>query len=112
MIPKIREWLIRCFTLVLVLAAFGGASVGNQIVIRVAEGSESEGESVEFCEATHSRRESSRPKHRERNRKIVEHQAQPNFRRIVRVTSDNEHSALRETVWATPASPRSPPVIS
>ena len=66
-VPSLRKWLIRSFMLLLVLAAYGGTAVGNRNLIKVAEATESEGETFVFHEITETRRQSSSPKrHRER----------------------------------------------
>jgi len=112
-VPSLRKWLIRSFMLLLVLAAYGGAAVGNRNLIKVAEATESEGESFVFHEITETRRESSRPKrHREhRHREIDRDHAQPDFRRHGRLWFVNEHFKLRED-FGPSCPPRAPPVLS
>ena len=110
--PKLRRWFIRSFTLLLVLAAYGSTAVGNQNLIKVAEATESEGETFVFHEIAETRRESSPKRHRERRHgEIDAEHAQPDFRRHGRLWFVNEHFRPRED--SGPACPpRAPPVLS
>lgn len=109
-VPNLRKWFIRSFMLFLVLAACGGTAVGNRNLIKVAEATESEGETFVFHEINATRRESSNPKrHRERRHgEIDRHHAQPDFRRHGRLWFVNEHFTFGEAFGPPPPS-RAPP---
>jgi len=112
-VPNLRKWCIRSFMLLLVLAAYAGTAVGNRNLIKVAEATESEGETLVFHEINEARRESSNPKrHRERRHgEIGEHRAQPDFRRHGRLWFVNEHFKLRKA-FGPSCPPRAPPALS
>ena len=111
-LPNPRKWLIRSFMLLLVLAAYAGTAVGNRNVIKVAEASESEGETFVFHEIQETRRESSAPRrHREQRREIDKDHARPDFRRHGRLWFVDEHFKIRDP-FAPPSPPRAPPVLS
>ena len=112
-VPNIRKWVTRSFMLLLILAAYGGAAVGNRNLIKVAEATESESESFVYNELTETRREFSNTKrHRERRHsEREEHQAQPDFRRHGRLWFVNEHFTLRESL-GPPRPSRAPPIFS
>ena len=112
-VPNLRKWFIRSFLLVLVLAAYGGAAVGNRNVIKVAEETQTEGETFVFHEIAETRRESSNPKrHRERRHgEIDKDHAQPDFRRHGRLWFVDEHFKLRRD-FGPSCPPRAPPVLS
>ena len=112
-VPNLRKWFIRSFMLLLVLAAYGGTAVGNRNLIKVAEATESEGETFVFHEINATRRESSNPKrHRERRHgEIDRDHAQPDFRRHGRLWFVNEQFAFREA-FGTPPPSRAPPALS
>ena len=108
-----KKWVIRSFMLLLVLAAYGGTAVGNRNVIKVAEATESEGETFVLHEINETRRESTGARrHREhRHGEIDRYHAQPDFRRHGRLWFVNEHFKVREAFGpSTP--PRAPPVLS
>ena len=110
---ELRKWFIRAFMLLLVFAAYGGTAVGNRNLIKVAEATESEGETFVFHEISETRRQSSSPKrHRERRRgEIDRDHAQPDFRRRGRLWFVNEHFQLHEAFGPPPPS-RAPPALS
>lgn len=112
-VPNLRKWFIRTFMLFLVLAAYGGTAVGNRNVIKVAEATESEGETFVFHEISETRRESSSERrHRERRHgEIDKDHAQPDFRRHGRLWFVNEHFKVREAIGPS-SPPRAPPVLS
>jgi hypothetical protein len=112
-IPDLRKWVLRFSMLVLVLAAYGGTAVGNRNLIRVAEATESEGETFVYHEIAETRRESSAPKRRRERRhgEIDEHHAQPDFRCHGRLWFINEHFKVREA-FGRSSPPRAPPVLS
>jgi hypothetical protein len=112
-VPNIRKWLIRSFMFLLILAAYGGTAVGNRNLIKVAEATESEGESFVYNELTETRREFSNTKrHRERRHsEREEHRARPDFRRHGRLWFVSERFAPRQA-FGPPRPPRAPPVFS
>ena len=109
-VPNLRKWFIRSFMLFLVLAAYGGTAVGNRNLIKVAEATESEGETFVFHEINATRRESSNPKrHRERRHgEIDRDHARPDFRRHGRLWFVNEQFTFGEAFGPPPPS-RAPP---
>jgi hypothetical protein len=112
-VPILRRWLSRSIMLLLILAAYGGTAVGSRNVIKVAEATESEGETSVFHEATEPRRESSQTKRRRERRhgEIDEHHSQPDFRRHGRLWFVDEHFQLHEAFGPPPPS-RAPPAFS
>jgi hypothetical protein len=108
-----KKWVIRSFMLLLVLAAYGGTAVGNRNVIKVAEATESEGETFVLHEINETRRESTGARrHREhRHGEIDRYHAQPDFRRHGRLWFVNEHFKVREA-FGPSSPPRAPPVLS
>jgi hypothetical protein len=112
-VPNIRKWLIRSFMLLLILAAYGGTAVGNRNLIKVAEATESEGESFVCHELTATRREPSSPKRRRerRNTELAEHRPRPDFRRHGQLWFVSERFAPRQA-FSPPRPPRAPPVFS
>ncbi|HEX2524122.1 MAG TPA: hypothetical protein VHP35_18590, partial [Terriglobia bacterium] len=111
--PNLRKWILRFFMLLLVLAAYGGTAVGNRNLIKVAEATESEGETFVYHEIAETRRESSTPKRRRERRhsEIDEHHAQPDFRSHGRLWFVNERFKISEA-FEPPSPPRAPPVLS
>src|SRR5262245_26018684 len=112
-VPNLRKWIIRSFMFLLILAAYGGTAVGNRNLIKVAEATESEGESFVYNELSEPRREPSNPKRprERRHREADEHQSQPDFRRHGRLWFVNEHFRLCET-FGPPSPSRAPPHLS
>jgi hypothetical protein len=112
-VPNIKKWFTRSFMLLLILAAYGGTAVGNRNLIKVAEATESEGESFVYHELTETRRESSNLKRRRERRhgETDEHHSQPDFRSHGRLWFVNEQFAFRETFGPPPPS-RAPPIFS
>lgn len=112
-VPNLRKWFIRSFMLFLVLGAYGGTAVGNRILIKVAEATQSEAESFVFHETTEPRRESFSPnRHRERHRSEIDRDhAHPDFRRHGRLWFVNEDFSVRENSGPS-CPPRAPPVLS
>jgi hypothetical protein len=111
--PNLRKWFIRSFMFLLMLAAYGVTAVGNRNLIKVAETTESEGETFVFHEISETRRQSfSSKRHRERRRgEIDRDQPRPDFRRHGRLWFVDEHFQRHEAFGPPPPS-RAPPALS
>ena len=108
----LRKWFVRSFMLLLVLAAYGGSTVGGRI-IEAAEATESECESVVHQELANARQASDiQSRHREcRHGEIRRDSSQSRVRCRARLGFAKTDFKLHE--GSSPSSPpRAPPVLS